>query len=177
MILYFWQIKKFCFKLNFKLNRPYVINSRDIYSPTKIPVSIFFASWTILLFELCSSELLGVDETKGLFRLLSGAKWLMRFTDLTRSCWGVRCIVRLGLRGTDPYSGRSSSRGGGGQLPPIKLNRSSYTKNKKVYKLGIIGITSRSRGWKELKPCSKSKFKNLSLFVMLERLKTPKSSS
>lgn len=88
-----------------------------------MPVSTFLGSWTILF--LLNSLLGELDDVEGLFRRLSGAKWLIKFRDLIRSLFEGRCIVRLRVVETDPYSGRSKSLGAGGQLPPIKLYKSS----------------------------------------------------
>ena len=114
------------------------------HPPTKIPVSIFFGSWTILC---CESSLMteGAGLICVLLRLRSGAKWASKFTDLTRSLCGVRCIVGLWLRGNVPYSECTGSRGAGGQLPPIKLNKSTW--NHAIYYNYAIVIRYRLKIW------------------------------
>lgn len=106
-----------------------VIGEMQHFSPTSMPVSIFLGSCTILPLVLsrvpCPCAVV-------CFLRRSGARWASRFTDLTLSVLS-RCIVRL-PRGTDPYSGVSGSRGAGGQLPPMRLNRSTWEviNNKKL---------------------------------------------
>lgn len=89
--------------------------------PTRSPVSIFLGSCTILLFCCSSNE---DDAPGGLFRRRSGAKCSMRLIDFILSFWEGRCIVCLLGIGAELCSGCFGTNGAGGQLPPIKVNKS-----------------------------------------------------